>query len=83
MRDRDGARVHFELCGYWSRDAVWRRVDLVRAGLPHKILFAVSKGLRVGEAVLDEIPTAALYVFARVINAKEVLARVEQLASAS
>ncbi len=83
VRDGDGARVHFELCGYWSRDAVWRRVDLVRAGLPHKILFAVSKGLRVGEAVLDEVPTAALYVFARVINAKEVLARIEQLASAS
>jgi predicted nuclease of restriction endonuclease-like RecB superfamily len=80
VRDRDGARVHFELLGYWSREAVWRRVDLVRAGLPDRILFAVSKSLRVGEAVLDEVPTAALYVFARVINAKEVLARVEQLA---
>ena len=82
VRARDGARVHFELLGFWSRDAVWRRVELVRAGLPHRILFAVSKGLRVGEAVLDETPTAALYVFARVIAAKQVLDRIERLAAA-
>ena len=56
VRARDGARVHFELLGFWSREAVWRRVELVRAGLPHRILFAVSKGLRVGEAVLDDTP---------------------------
>jgi predicted nuclease of restriction endonuclease-like RecB superfamily len=82
VRGRDGARVHFELLGFWSREAVWRRVELVRAGLPHRILFAVSKGLRVGEEVLDETPTAALYVFARVIAAKQVLDRLEQLANA-
>jgi uncharacterized protein len=82
VRERDGARVHFELLGFWSREAVWRRVELVRAGLPHRILFAVSRGLRVGEAVLDETPTAALYVFARVIAAKQVLDRIERLADA-
>ena len=83
VRGRDGARVHFELLGFWSREAVWRRVELVRAGLPQKILFAASKGLRVGEAVLDESPTAALYVFARVIAAKQVLDRIERLADAA
>jgi len=82
IRARDGARVHFELLGFWSRETVWRRIELVRAGLPHRILFAVSKGLRVGEAVLDETPTAALYVFARVIAAKQVLDRIERLAAA-
>ena len=82
VRARDGARVHFELLGFWSREAVWRRVDLVRAGLPHRILFAVSKNLRVGEAILDETPTAALYVFTRVISAKQVLDRIEQLTAA-
>jgi uncharacterized protein len=82
VRARDGARVFFELLGFWSREAVWRRIDLVRAGLPHRILFAVSKTLRVGEAVLDDTtPTAALYVFTRVMNAKQVLARIEQLAA--
>ena len=80
VRPADGARVYFELLGFWSREAVWRRIDLVRAGLPHRILFAVSKSLRVGEAALDDTtPTAALYVFTRVINAKQVLARIEQL----
>ena len=34
VRARDGARVYFELLGFWSREAVWRRVELVRAGLP-------------------------------------------------
>ena len=81
VRPRDGARVHFELLGFWSREAVWRRVELVRAGLPHRILFAASRALRVGETVLEDSPTAALYVFARVLGAKEVLTRLEQLAS--
>jgi predicted nuclease of restriction endonuclease-like RecB superfamily len=83
VRDGDGAVVHLELLGYWSREAVWRRVDLVRAGLPDRILFAVSKSLRVGEAVLDDVDSAALYVFARVLNAKEILARIERLAGGS
>jgi predicted nuclease of restriction endonuclease-like RecB superfamily len=80
VRARDGARVYFELLGFWSREAVFRRIDLVRAGLPQRILFAVSKSLRVGEALLDDAPTAALYVFGRVMAAKAILARLESLA---
>jgi predicted nuclease of restriction endonuclease-like RecB superfamily len=80
VRSRDGARVFFELLGFWSREAVFRRVDLVRAGLPHKILFAASKGLRVGEALLDDAPSAALYVFSRVLNVGAVLDHLERLA---
>ena len=80
LRARDGACVYFELLGFWSREAVFRRVDLVRAGLPQRILFAVSKSLRVGEALLDGAATAARYVFGRVIAAKEILARLEALA---
>jgi predicted nuclease of restriction endonuclease-like RecB superfamily len=81
VRDRDGVRVFFELLGFWSREAVWRRVELARAGLPHRILFAASKTLRVGEAVLDDAPGAALYVFSRVLSAKEILTRIEALAT--
>jgi len=80
VRATDGACVYFELLRFWSREAVFRRVDLVKAGLPKRILFAVSKSLRVGEAILDDAPTAALYVFGRVIAAKEILARIETLA---
>jgi predicted nuclease of restriction endonuclease-like RecB superfamily len=82
VRERDGARVFFELLGFWSREAVWRRVELVRAGLPHRILFAASRALRVGEAVLDSSSTAALYTFGRVMNARQILDRLEQLAAA-
>ncbi len=83
VRAADGARVHFELLGFWSREAVFRRIDLVRAGLPHKILFAASKGLRVGEALLDDAQTAALYVFSRVLNVRTILEHLERLAPAA
>jgi predicted nuclease of restriction endonuclease-like RecB superfamily len=83
-RDRPGGvdRVFFELLGFWSREAVWRRVDLVRAGLPHRILFAVSRDLRVSEEVLADDAPGALYVFARTPSARAVLDRLESFASA-
>ena len=81
VRTADGARVHFELLGFWSREAVFRRIDLVRAGLPHRILFAASKSLRVGEALLDDAQTAALYVFSRVLNVRTILDHLERIAA--
>ncbi len=80
IRQADGARVHFELLGFWSREAVFRRIDLVRAGLPEKILFAASKALRVSEALLDESPTAALYIFSRAISVRAVVDHLRALA---
>jgi predicted nuclease of restriction endonuclease-like RecB superfamily len=79
VRQSDSERVYFELLGFWSREAVWRRVDLVRAGLPHKVLFAVSRDLRVSEQLLDGADSGALYVFARTPSARAVLARLEAL----
>jgi hypothetical protein len=52
----------------------------VRAGFPHRVLFAASRNLRVGELVLEDAPHAALYVFTRVVDPKEVLRRIEGLA---
>jgi len=80
VRTDDGARVYFELLGFWSREAVFRRIDLVRAGLPQKILFAASKSLRVGESLLDDAPSAALYVFSRVLNVRTILDHLERIA---
>ena len=83
--ERDDAgrpqRVHLEVLGFWSREAVWRRIDLVRAGLPHRILFAASRDLRVSEELLDDAATASLYVFTRVLSARAVLARLDALAT--
>jgi uncharacterized protein len=76
-----GRRVHFELLGFWSRAAVWKRVEMAERGLGEAIVFAVSKHLRVSEEVLpDEVP-ASLYVYARTLNASAILERVEQVAS--
>ncbi len=74
-----GDRVFLELMGFWSRDAVWKRIELVEAGLPARILFAVSERLRVSEAVLDPEAPGALYVFKGVMNARRVLEKLEGL----
>lgn len=72
-----GHRVYFEALGYWSREAVWRRVDLVEAGLPHPIIFAVSSRLRVSEEVLDGDLPGRLYVYKGAIGARAVEERLD------
>lgn len=70
-----GRRVFLEVLGFWSREAVWRRVDLVRGGLAQPILFAVSKRLRVSEQALDADLPGQLLVYAGVIKARQVAER--------
>ena len=77
--EASGRRVYLEVLGYWSREAVWRRVDLVEAGLPQPIVFAVSSRLRVSEEVLDEDRPGRLYVYKGVMSARAV----EELLDAS
>ncbi len=79
-RGRRGARrerVYLEVMGYWSRAAVWKRVELVRAGLAERILFAVSSRLRVSEEVLDDELPGALYVYKHTISARTIAQRLE------
>ena len=66
--EKDGTRVHVEVLGFWSRDAVWRRVELAQKGLPEPVVFAVSARLRVSEAVLPEEVPASLYVYKGVVE---------------
>lgn len=72
--------VYLELLGYWSRDAVWKRVELVERGFSHKIVFALSSRLRVSEQVLEESASAALLVYKGVLSARRVLDRVALVA---
>ena len=72
-----GHRVYFEVLGFWSREAVWRRVDLVNAGLPQPIVFAVSSRLRVSEEVLDGELPGQLYVYKGAIGARAVEQRLD------
>jgi hypothetical protein len=78
-----GQRVFLEVLGFWSRAAVWKRVEMAQAGLSHPIVFAVSKHLRVSEEVLPATSPAALYVYARTLGARAVLERVEAVAAAA
>jgi uncharacterized protein len=79
-RAASGDEVYLEVLGFWSREAVWRRVELVERGLPHRILFAVSKHLRVSEAALGDDAPGSLYVYARTLDPRAILERVERLA---
>lgn len=71
-----GERVFLEVMGFWSREAVWRRVELVEKGLQERVVFAVSSRLRVSEAALDEERVSALYVYKGVMSARGVLEKV-------
>ncbi|MGH7269213.1 MAG: DUF790 family protein [Polyangiaceae bacterium] len=73
-------RVFFEVMGYWSRAAVWKRVELVQAGLAAKVLFAVSSRLRVSEEVLGGDLPSALYVFKQTMSARAIAERIDRLA---
>jgi predicted nuclease of restriction endonuclease-like RecB superfamily len=74
-----GECVYLEVLGFWSRAAVWRRVELVERGLKDRILFAVSQQLRVSEEALGEDQPSALYVFRRVMSARALVEKVEGL----
>ncbi len=71
--------VYVEVLGFWSREAVWRRVELAERGLGARVLFCVSSRLRVSEEVLpDELP-AALYVYKGTMSARSVAERARKL----
>lgn len=76
---RGGDIVFFEALGFWSRDAVFRRVELVERGIGHKMIFAVSSRLRVSEAVLDENASSALYVYKGTMSARAIAERLDRL----
>jgi predicted nuclease of restriction endonuclease-like RecB superfamily len=78
LRHEDGKRVLVEVLGFWSRDAVWKRIELAPA-LPHPTIFAVSKHLRVSEAALPDNLPAALYVYAHTMSARAVIDKADAL----
>ncbi|MCC6874780.1 MAG: DUF790 family protein, partial [Sandaracinaceae bacterium] len=75
----DGSAIFLEGLGFWSRDAVWRRVELAKKGLGAKVLFAVSSRLRVSEGVLGEDEDAALYVYKGAMSPKAIEAKLDAL----
>ena len=80
---RGREKVYFEVLGFWSRDAVFRRVDLVEQGLSEKVLFAVSSRLRVSEEVLGDDAPGALYVYKGAMSARTVADRLDRLSGST
>lgn len=70
---------YLEVMGFWSRDAVWKRVELVQEGLPYRILFAVSDRLRVSEKALAGDLPGQLYVYKGTMLASAILERLEAM----
>jgi predicted nuclease of restriction endonuclease-like RecB superfamily len=73
--------VYLEVMGFWSRDAVFRRVEWAESQKDVRVLFAVSSRLRVKKEVLDADSGSALYVYKGTMNAASVLAQVAELSS--
>jgi predicted nuclease of restriction endonuclease-like RecB superfamily len=76
---RGNDKVYFEALGFWSREAVFRRVDLVEQGLSEKVLFAVSSRLRVSEEVLGDAAPGALYVYKGAMSARAIEEKLDRL----
>jgi len=76
---KDGTRAYLEVLGFWSRDAVFRRIELVERGLPHPIVFAVSKRLRVREDLIEDGLPGSLYVYKGTMSARVILDRLEHV----
>jgi len=76
--DGTGEEVFLEAFGFWSRQAVWQRLETIERGFPSPIILAVGKQLRVSEEVLDDGSVANLYVYRTTIRPKAILERLEQ-----
>lgn len=83
LLEKDGRQVYVEILGFWSRDAVWRRVEMAEQGLGASVVFCVNARLRVSEEVLAGDAHAALYVYKSKIVGPALLDRVERVAYAA
>jgi predicted nuclease of restriction endonuclease-like RecB superfamily len=82
-RGGGGEPVYVEVLGFWSREAVWKRIELAQQGLGARIVFCASSRLRVSAEVLGDEAPAALYVYKGKPSARALLERVEKVAAAA
>ncbi len=75
-----GVEVHCEVLGYWSREALWRRLELFEEGLAEPVLLCAPARLRVREEAAPEQAPVSLYVYKSRPAVREVLRRLELLA---
>ena len=74
-----GARVYLEVFGYWSRQAVFKRLELLDGDFPGKVILAVSRKLRVSEQAADESFPGRILVYTQSISAHAVKQALSEL----
>ena len=77
-----GAAVHLEAFGYWSRDAVFKRVELLEQGFEQKFILAVSRRLRVSPEIAAEDFPGKILVYTGSIPAHAVRRMLDEIAGA-
>ena len=77
VHEETGETVYLEAFGFWSRQAVWQRIETLRRGFPARILLAAGKQLRVREELLDDSELGELYVYKTRMLPRAVLERLE------
>jgi predicted nuclease of restriction endonuclease-like RecB superfamily len=76
----DGREALLEIVGFWRKGYLEGRLELLRAHGPKNLVLAVSKKLAGAREGLEGLP-GELSVFTDVIRAKDVLARIERVAT--
>ncbi len=71
--------VYLELMGFWSRDALFNRIEMVERGaLRERVVFCASERLRVSEAALES-EHAALLTYKGAISVTALLEKLDAL----
>ena len=78
-----GEEVFLEVFGFWSRAAVFTRVEQIRRGLGGRMILAVGKHLRVSEELLGEDDAGEIHVYKTALSARALLDRLERGAAAA
>lgn len=74
---RTGEEVFLEVFGFWSRDAVFKRAELLAKGLPGRVMLAVPKSLRVSADIIDDDNAGEIVLFRSTLSARALLDRLE------
>jgi uncharacterized protein len=64
-----GRRVYLEVFGYWSREAVFKRLEALQEGFAQRVILAVSRKLRVSEEAAEGSFPGKIVVYSQSINA--------------
>lgn len=73
-----GEEVFLEAFGFWSRQAVWQRIEtLQRSDFDGRIILAVGKRLRVSEELLEDDAAGQIYVYKTKMRPKQILERLD------